>query len=257
MPKLANLFSGIIYDGYTGAVMRYVDKGCRLDGKVRDWRYLQSDITRLKPDVKGQTWPYTHFEGWTLNFLRNVDWSTLTEKQPHDQSVGLRTEKAELAAKVKKLRKDLDKVIKNFISDETSPILQKAVKANATEIAEQLESTEEQLKNITTALERLASERSAMSEGIDEFRALISAGDPHARIRLQTELRRRIKSITLFRHGHPMLIAKDVHWPAVEIIYANGHRQITVTSQLGTAEHHARRQTRDPATGAFIKKPKD
>lgn len=256
--KIANLFSGLVWDGYTGAIMRFVDKGHK--DRPNDWRYLQSDISRLKPGTKGQTWPYTHFEKTVLNRLRTLDWGSLVDTQPDNESASLRLQEAELSWKAKKLRKDMDKVIRAFIADDTPQALQKAAKANAAKIAEELESVESQLNIAREALDQLASEKSAMAEGLDEFRALIDAGDPESRIRLQTEIRRRIKRITLFRKGgHPMLKPAEESTqqpkPTIEIIYANGAKQYLVVSRIGPAEHHARRQYRDPVTHAFSKRP--
>ncbi len=257
--KIANLFSGIVFDGYTGAVMRFVDKGHK--DQPNDWRYLQSDISRLKPGAKSQTWPYTQFEKSMLSKLRTLDWGALVDKQPDTQSDSLRLQEAELVWKAEKLRKNMNKVIRDFIDDDSPQALQKAAKANAAKIAEELESAESQLSNVRELLDQLATEKSAMAEGLDEFRALIDAGDPESRIRLQTEIRRRIKRITLYRHGgHPMLEAAEKSTnqpkPTIEITYANGVKQYHVFSRLGPAEHHARKQYRDPVTHAFAKRPR-
>lgn len=258
--KIANLFSGIVWDGYTGAAMRFVDKGHK--GQSNNWRYLQSDITRLK-GTKSQTWPYTHFETSMLSKLRTLDWGSLVDKQPDNESASLRILEADLARQAEKLRKNMNKVIRDFINaDNTPQALQKAAKANAAEIAEELEKVESQLSIAREALDQLASEKSAMAEGLDEFRALIDAGEPDSRIRLQTEIRRRIKCITLYRHGgHPMLKAAEESTqqpkPTIEITYANGAKQYHVFSRIGPAEHHARRQYRDPITHAFAQRPAD
>lgn len=255
--KIANLFSGIVYDGYTGAVMRFVDKGHK--DKKNDWRYLQSDITRLK-GTKSQTWPYTHFEKSILTKLRTLDWGSLVDEKPDTQSDSLRTKEAELAWKSEKLRKDMDKVIRNFIAEDTPQALQKAAKANAAKIAEELENVESQLSNVRESLDQLASEKSAMAEGLDEFRALIDAGDPKSRIRLQMEIRKRLRHIVLYRHGgHPDFAkteeSTNYPMPTIEITYANGARQIHLFTRIGPAEHHANRQYRDPVTNKFGKRP--
>lgn len=255
--KIANLFSGIIFDGYTGAVMRYVDKGHK--DMPNDWRYLISDISRIEPGTKGQTWPYGHFEKNILSKLRNLDWQTLTDKKPDDPTATLQIKASELAAKVQKLQQQLDRFFATFLDDNQDESFREAARTKAASFSEQIKLAEAQHKIAQDALAQLTTEHSAMTEGIDEFKHLIADGDPNSRSRLQMEIRRRIKRITLYRHGgHPMLKSAEQSTqqpnPTVEITYANGFKQYHVFIGMGR-EHHARRQYRDPITHAFAKRP--
>lgn len=256
--KIANLFSGIVIDGYTGAVMRYVDKGHK--DKPNDWRYLISDISRIEPGTKGQTWPYGHFEKNILSKLRNLDWQTLTDKKPDDKTAALQIKAAELTAKVQKLQQQLDRFFSTFLDDNQDESFQEAARARAANLSEQIKSTKAELKIAQDELAQLTTAHSAMTEGIDEFKQLIVDGDPNSRSRLQMEIRRRIKCITLYRHGgHPMLKStEELHQqpnPTVEITYANGFKQFHSFIGMNRREHHARRQYRDPITHAFAKRP--
>lgn len=258
--KIANLFSGIIYDGYTGAVMRYVDKGHK--DKPNDWRYLISDISRIEPGTKGQTWPYGHFEQNILSKLRNLDWKTLTDKKPDDKTAALQIKVAELAAKVQKFQQQLDRFFSTFLDDNQDESFQDAARTKAANLSEQIKSAKAQHKITQDELAQLTTEHSAMTEGIDEFKQLIVDGDPNSRSRLQMEIRRRIKRITLFRHGgHPMLKSAEESTqqpnPTVEITYANGYKQFHAFIGMNRKEHHARKQYRDPVTHAFAKRPAD
>jgi len=257
--KIANLFSGLVFDGYTGAVMRYVDKGHK--DKPNDWRYLVSDITRLEPGTKGQSWKYAHFEKSILQKLRTINWSSLSDHQPDDQTAALRLKESELSAKVQKLQGQLDRFFDTFLSDaDQSEQIKSAAKSKADKIVAEIATHTTNLKAVRQTLESLNADHSAMTEGIDEFRQLIADGDPASRARLQMEIRRRLKRITLYRHGgHPMLKEAEestrLPKPTVEITYANGAKQYHVFSRIGPAEHHARGQYRDPITHAFAKRP--
>ena len=258
--KVANLFSGIIYDGYTGAVMRYVDKGHK--DKPNDWRYLISDFPRTNPGTKGQSWPYRHFEQNILSKLRNLDWKTLTDKKPDDKTAALQIKVAELAAKVQKFQQQLDRFFSTFLDDNKDESFRDAARTKADNLSEQIKSAKAQHKITQDELAQLTTEHSAMTEGIDEFKQIIVDGDPNSRSRLQMEIRRRIKCITLYRHGgHPMLKSAEESTqqpnPTVEITYANGYKQFHAFIGMNRKEHHARKQYRDPVTHAFAKRPAD
>jgi len=257
--KISNLFSGIVYDGYTGAVMRYVDKGHK--DKPNDWRYLMSDITRLKPGTKGQSWKYAHFEQSILHKLRTINWSGLSDRQPDDQTAALRLKESELSANVQKLQGQLDRFFDAFLSDaDQSEQIKAAAKSKADKIVTEIATHTDALRTIRQTLETLNADHSAMTEGIDEFRQLIADGDPNSRARLQMEIRRRIKRIDLYRNGGHRDFAKSEEstnypMPTIEITYANGARQIHLFTRIGPAEHHAKRQYRDPVTNKFGKRP--
>lgn len=256
--RVANLFSGIVFDGYNGAVMRYVDKNHK--GGTSDWRYLVSDINRIEPGSKGQSWPYRIFEQYILEKLQTLNWQNLAETQPDDQTTALRIQEAELTAKVQKLQKQLDKFFATFLDDDQDDSLQGQARNKAANLAGQINSAKAEHKIARDALGQLDSEHSAMTEGIDDFKSLISNGDPNSRSRLQMEIRKRIKCIKVFRKGgYPMLAEAEASMqrpmPAVEITYANGYRQMHVFPRIGPIVHPSRGQYRDPVTRAFAKRP--
>lgn len=258
--KITNLFSGLVYDGYTCAVMRYVDKGHK--DKPNDWRYLVSDITRLEPGTKGQSWKYAHFEQAMLQKLRTIDWGNMSNRQPDDQTAALRLKEAEMSAKVKKLQAQLDRFYDTFLSDsDQSQQSQEEAKSKADKIVTEIATQKDSLKVIRQTLETLNADHSAMTDGIEEFKKLIAAGDPNGRARLQMEIRRRVKRITLYRNGgHPMFAKSEAETnvpnPTIEITLANGAKQYHVfIRRIGPDEHPSRKQYRDPITRAFAKRP--
>ncbi len=246
--RIANLFSGIIYDGYTGATMRFVDKG-RADGKNHDWRYLVSDSKRLNPDTANHNWPYSIFEGWVLNHLRNLDWASIEGAESDAETSRLQYLEAHLIAETDKLKEEMNMLITSFVNSPEA--LRKAVEDNANRKALELEAAQTELERIRAKIEELNRSRNALRSGYEGIRVLISRGDLESRIKLQSEIRNRVKSIHLFRHGHPRF---EVKWPAVVITYTNGSPHISMVNNLFSKQvHHSRRQVRDSQTGAFRK----
>lgn len=244
--RVANLFSGIAFDGYTGTAMRFVDKG-RADGKPHDWRYLVSDIERITPGATGQNWPYTLFENWLLDHLRNLDWADIEGADSDAETSRLLEREAELLSETEKLQEEMNLLLSSFLN---SPVpLRKAAEDQANRKALELEKTQSELRSVTDKIENLQRIKATIRVGFEGIRGLIASGDIASRMKLQSEIRNRVKSIHLFRHGHPRF---ETTWPAVVITYANGSPHIAMVSQLfSKKDHHARKQVRDPKTGAF------
>lgn len=253
LDRVTNLFSGVVYDGDTGAKMRYADKGQRADGKTRDWRYLVSDISRIKPGVKSMSWPYTHFERSMLRLLKAINWQSIANTQTDQTTEKLLTEEAGLNSQASAIRKKIDRLLQEFLDDKSSESMRANTKKTAASLSEEADALEAQAQSVRETINQMADAHSALTDGVEEFKKLITAGDYESRLRLQAAIRNRIKSIHLFRNGHPLFLAEGVSWPAVQITYVNGKTEMTVMSRIGPAEHHARRQIRDPKTGAFTK----
>jgi DNA invertase Pin-like site-specific DNA recombinase len=70
--RVANLFSGIIWDGYNGTSMRFMSRRPRPDSnglRQGKWHYLVSDYGRLLKGAKTCSWRYPWFETWFLNYI--------------------------------------------------------------------------------------------------------------------------------------------------------------------------------------------
>lgn len=231
--RISNLFSGLVVDGYTGERMHYSDKSSKNQTRNRgDQRYLYSDITRLKKDAKGQVWPYAHFENLILGHLKQVDWSLISDHPKNDSTAKLAAEIAQGEVNASKLQRQIDKFLEGFA--ETPKALQKAATAKASKLAEELEELQQQITALRDAQEADRVERNAVTGGVEEFRALIAAGDPQKRLTLQMEIRRRVRKITAFRHGGANVFkgthAADIPWPMVEVEFINGVKQVIMTS---------------------------
>ncbi len=244
------LFSGLVIDGYCGERMRYIDKG-GVRGKGQ-WKYLVTDPLRLA-GRKAQSWPYAHFENWMLGHLRGLDWSSLIDAGTDETINALRATESELQVEAAKLEKSIDAILDGF--GEGPESLREKAKAKAARLAEQLDETRDRLAAVQAEIQSASAATDSMAEGAEEFKALIAAGDPASRQKLKAEIRRRIQEIRLYRHGGLPLTqgteAENIRWPSLEITYASGRKQTLLTSRIGAAEHHARKQTRNPETGAF------
>lgn len=249
---VACLFSGLVIDGYTNERMRYVDKG-GVRGKGQ-WKYLVTDPLKLNGQ-KGQTWPYPHFESWMLAHLKGLDWSSLIDSGTDEALTALRSTEAELQFAAAKTGKAIDTILDGFAEGPDS--LRDKAKAKAAKLAAELDQTRVRLADIQAQIESASAATNSMAEGVEEFRALIGAGDPQSRQKLRMEIRRRVHEIKLYRHGGlPVLAgshAADVKWPSVEITYTTGAKHFVLASRIGPAEHPCRRQPRDKTTGAFVK----
>ncbi len=247
---VACLFSGLVVDGYTSERMRYIDKG-----GSGQWQYLVTDPLRLA-GRNAQSWPYPHFEAFMLGHLRGLDWSSLSDTGTDETITALRSTEAKLQIEATKTEKSIDAILDGFAASPDS--LREKAKTKAAHLAEQLDETRNRLADVQGQIEAASAATDSMAEGVEEFKALIGAGDPQSRQKLKAEIRRRIQEIRLYRHGGlPSLRGTEVenlNWPSLEITYATGRKQTLLASRIGPAEHPCRQQPRDKKTGAFTKK---
>lgn len=262
--KVSNLFSGIVIDGYSGRVMRYVDKGRK---KSKDGRYLVSDSTRLKPGTKGQTWPYGHFERIALKQISELDWAALVGTTTDIEVTNLQNLCAQYRLELESLTKKIDSLLENFVATDLPETLREQAKEKAVAHTVEKERIKKDLAQADAQLQTLLSAEASLTAGIDEFKALVASGDPTTRQKLRYEIRKRFKQIVLYRHGHAPMMSGLAHEegvinrPMIEYHLANGRKKILWLSRIGPDPflhpHHARTQPRDPKTGAFIKQALD
>jgi hypothetical protein len=261
---VSNLFSGLVIDGYTGAVMRYVDKGRK---KSKDGRYLVSDYTRLKPGEGAQTWPYGHFEKMALKQISDLDWASLVGTTTDEEVTNLQNLCAQYRLELEALAKKIDSLLENFTDSDVPESLRKQAKEKAVAHTVEKERIQVDLTKADDQLQALLAGTASLTEGIEEFKALVASGDPTSRQKLRYEIRKRFKQIVLYRHGHAPMMSGLAHEegvinrPTIEYHLANGKKTLLWLSRIGPDPffhvHHARKQPRDPKTGAFIKQSQD
>lgn len=189
-PSTHNLFTGLVLDSVSGCKMHYNEK--ITDGKSR--AYLCT--ARIRPDgVKSQMWPYLHFEWTILEHLRDLDWSSLVNKGPDQETAKLNAQIADTVAHLEKVEADINKFL-DALAD-LPDILRQSAMAKAARMAEEKEELEVRLDELQQQRNQLTTALNSMTEGVEAFRSLIETGDPQSRLALQAEIRRRVKEISL------------------------------------------------------------
>ncbi|MDD5198225.1 MAG: recombinase family protein [Terrimicrobiaceae bacterium] len=219
-PSTHNLFTGLVIDGHNGFKMHYNEKTAA--GKTRV--YLCT--ARLRPiGIKSQMWPYDQFERTVLKHLRDLDWSSLVNKGPDQETAKLITQIADAELHIGKLDAEINKFLDALA--EMPEILRKSAMARATTMAEEMEEVQARAEELRRQRDQLTAARNHMTEGIEGFKSLIEAGDPQSRLALQSEVRRRIKEISIrtekTRQGK---IAK------IAIYFVNGAATWVITSPI-------------------------
>jgi DNA invertase Pin-like site-specific DNA recombinase len=212
--KIGNLFSGLVYCGYTGYKMRFT---CRAKHS-----FLRGDIERFDPEATPQSWPYSHFEKSVLKYLHELDWQGLINPKGDPEKERLQAKAASLSIEAAQKREAINRILDRFTTGDQPPALARAAHERAAKIAADLENAEERLKEVAKELKTRESRAKAVSTGIEEFKTLISTGSRNERLRLQTEIRRRISRINCYRHGvqNEMGVILNSS-PALEIQYPN------------------------------------
>jgi DNA invertase Pin-like site-specific DNA recombinase len=202
---ISNLFTGIVYDGYTGAKMRFVNKG----GKRGCGKYLSSDISRIDPKTKSQNWTYHHFESAILTYLLSLNWTILAKANTSNTN-DLLEKKAEVENSIK-LRKDrMASLLVDFSNTgvETSEIFKEAI----IKIKNEIDSLESEYNKVSIGIQDNIDTSDFISEGLSEFKKLCFSQKYEDRIKLQTEVRRRIYKISVFKNGNiPDELSSRVH----------------------------------------------
>lgn len=185
-----NLFTGLVVDSRNGCKMHYNEK--ITDGKSR--AYLCT--ARIRPDgVKSQMWPYLHFEWTILEHLRDLDWSSLVNKGPDLETAKLNTQIADTIAHLEKVDTDINKFLDALAG--LPDILRQSAMEKAARMAEEKENFEARLDELQQQKSQLTTALNSMTEGVEAFKTLIETGDPQSRLALQSEIRRRVKEISL------------------------------------------------------------
>lgn len=189
-PSTHNLFTGLVMDPVSGCKMHYNEK------TVGDEKRPYLCTARIRPEgVKSQSWPYDHFEKTILEHLRDLDWSSLVNNGPDLETAKLNTHIAEAEIQSGKLASEINQFLDALTS--LPAILQQSAMAKAEKMAEEKERVEARLEELRRQRDQLTNARNSMTAGVKEFKALIETGNPQSRLALQSEIRRRVKGISI------------------------------------------------------------
>ena len=188
--KCANLFQGLLKDGENPQYTMYY----RDHNPSTKWQYVVSDHRRVHPKSELFSWNYGELEKLLLNYITDLDWSTLTSSKTQEVKM-LRERMEEADGKLKVLNK------------ESSGILELAKLAtNIPELAAKLkviEAERNELRQITSELRSQikAREDFVATEGRELIRQLVATDTLEARFKLREAIRVNIKRIDLFRQA--------------------------------------------------------
>jgi DNA invertase Pin-like site-specific DNA recombinase len=226
--RVSNLFSGLIFDGYTGESMRHISRRSGR-GPYRSGQrlyYLISDYGRLAKEdkAKATSWRYDWFEALFLEYIVRLDWAAVAQEATPQEETEIRTRLAVQHAKVTDLQRQLHRLGDLLATtDQATP---KTILARITTLEKEESAAQDQLIAIAKEAAGHEARRLVLQESGDKIQALVQAGDFDSRRRLREEIRRKIQRIDVFAKGIPESLMSEQPvsapgWPAFRIIFAN------------------------------------
>jgi len=228
-PKVSNLFSGIIWDGYTDNSMRHVSRrNGRGEYRTSDrLYYLISDFGRLSTENKGKgsSWRYDWFEALFLQYIVRLDWAAVAKEAVPTEQTEIRGRLTAQQAKLDDYQQQLKRL--GDILAQTNQSAPLTIMARIYDLEKLAATAKDEL--IATAKVAAASEARllVMQESGDKIKTLVQNGDYDSRLRLREELRRKIARIDVFAKGVPEHLMNEQPvsapgWPAFKIKFVNG-----------------------------------
>ena len=229
-PRVNCLFSGLIYDGYTGTSMRHISRRAGKSQRRQRPRYyyLVSDYGRMgKTALKQATsWRYEWFEALFLAYITRLDWAAVAQEAAPQEEAQARTRLAEQHAKLEAVQRQLARLTEALATTEqTAP---KTVLEKIAQLEKEATAAEETLLAIGQEAVGYEARRLALQDSGEQIRALATSGDVTSRLRLREEMRRKITRIDVFAEGVPAdkMTAEELPlsapgWPAFKITFAN------------------------------------
>lgn len=222
--RVANIFSELLFDGDTGAAIKYTDKGAKSEeGK---YKYLYSDEPdRTKTKRRSKGWDYTEFERLFLKHIREINWNKIAGKEDvatvQKLQISIATTNAEIAT--------IDTKIGNLLAaiekGENLDLLNPRVSAASKEKDEKLGL----LRGFEADLDAQVKKRNDIRG--NRLAVLAQKGDYATRLRLRTELKKVIKRIELFRQGMAGVRGFYTREPACRIVYQNAKEMILLMDE--------------------------
>ncbi len=189
--RVSNLFTGLLFDGYTGAKMIYSDKGVKKGDK---YRYLYSDAPRLQNGARTCGWKYSDFEAHFLDYVAKINWKNVATKAQSLASSELRKKLHAAAEELVSLQAQ----DKNFAATTVMGSISKAAVELNNKVVQRLEKLEAEIKVLR---QKLAGTKKDTMTGA-EIKRLVKQGDFTSRHRLRVELYEQIERVELFPNGY-------------------------------------------------------
>lgn len=226
--RVSNLFSGLVYDGYTGASMRHISRRAG-SGEYKTGKrlyYLVSDYARMGTEMKGTatSWRYDWFQALFLEYIIRLDWSAVAQEATPLEEAAIRTRLAAQQAKLTDLQRQLQRLGDSLAtSDQAAP---QTILARITKLEKEESTAKDELIAIAKQAAAHEARRLVMQESGDKIKVLVKAGDFDSRLRLREEIHRKIDRIDVFAKGVPEAQMNDLPLqapgrPAFKITFVN------------------------------------
>lgn len=217
--RIANLFSELLFDGDTGAPVKYTDKGeLSSDGK---YRYLYSDEpdnSKIRRRSKG--WDYGEFEHLFLKHIQEINWNKVAGREDVVKVQRLKIYIAEEREAIARSEAKINNLLAAIETGENLGLLNPRLSATVRE----KDAAQERLRASVTGLEAEVKRRADIKG--NRLAVLATRNDYATRVRIRSELKKLIKRIELFRQGMLGVRGHYTHDPACRIVYQNGHEMI-------------------------------
>ena len=227
--RVSCLFSGLVFDGYTGTSMRHMSRRAGVSHRRQRPRYyyLVSDYKRMVNGAKATSWRYDWFEAQFLAFITRLDWAAVAQESAPAEDAEVRTRLATAQTKVTGVQQQLRRLTEALATtDQAAP---QSVLAMITRLEQQEAQATDELLAVAKEAAVLEARRLALQQSTERIREAVAQGDRAARLRLREEIRRRIQRVDVFAEGVPSerFAAEEVPleapgWPAFKITFANG-----------------------------------
>jgi hypothetical protein len=210
----ANLFQGLLRDGHHAKFSMYY----RNHGSDTRWQYVASDYRRYEPTAEAFTWRYDQLENTILDYITDLDWSSLTVSTDSDVRV-LKDKLIVIEAKVKHLNAEMAGLaalgsIATDIPEFRGKVT--AIEAERTELRREAADLRSKLKS---------KENFMASDGRKLIRELATKRKTiDNRLRLRLAIRHHIRQIELFKEAPKEILTdpKTKTGKCIKIAFTNG-----------------------------------
>lgn len=227
--RVSNLFTGLVYDGYTNESMRHISRRSG-SGPYRSGErlyYLISDYGRLAKEdkAKATSWRYDWFEAIFLQYIIKLDWAEVAQEAAPAEEAKTRTRLAAQKGKLDDTERQLKRLADLLATtDQTTP---QTLLNRMASLEKEAATGRETLISIAKEAAAYAAKREILLESGDKIKALVKNGDYDSRLRLREEIRRKIGRIDVFANGVPEALMQEQPisapgWPACRIQFVNG-----------------------------------
>jgi len=187
--SVPNLFTGLVFDGASGATMRY--RRVRSNGRTNP---LHSRLfcSAVESGAPSNGWNYSLFEESVLNQLERLDWATLLSQPVEEEDAN---ERQRLEAGIRENDIVLGRLLALASKTDDPP---ESLLDEMKELEARNKALKKQLASLLESKSNVQAIRNQMQNARAEFLDLVKKGDYDARLQLRKKLRELLERIDLF-----------------------------------------------------------